>query len=367
VRPRGAVEEELPLDEGRIPELRAALTGWYAGAALDYPWRGTQDPYAVLVSEVMLQQTRVATVLGKGYFVRWMAEFPTVAALAAADEDKVLRCWEGLGYYTRARNLQKTARAIVERHGGQFPGDPGEVGALPGIGRYTAGAVLSFALGQAAALVDGNVARVLARLFAWDGEVNVPAGQRVLWAWAERLVDPGKPREWNGGLMELGQRVCTPRRPRCDACPLRGFCLSAGPGAEVRPRRRSAPGMKQVTEHAIFACRNGQLLLTRETGTRRRGLWRLPLREECAVTDPPLPLLMRALHAVTCHRITYCVYGHSEATAGEGEEWIPLGRVGELPMSGPVRRVVNELLGSVAGQGSTLTFPGAADSVHETS
>jgi A/G-specific adenine glycosylase len=347
VRPKGRAEEELPLDAGKILELRAALTGWYEREARDYPWRRTRDPYAVLVSEVMLQQTRVATVLGRGYYERWMEEFPSVVELAEAPEDRVLRLWEGLGYYARARNLQKTAAAVVQRHDGVFPGDPEAVAALPGIGRYTAGAVLSFAFGQAAALVDGNVARVFARLFGWDGEVNAPAGQRVLWGWAGRLVDPDRPREWNGGLMELGQRVCTPRRPGCGDCPLSRFCLSAGAAAEARPRRRSAPETKLVTEHAVFACRDGQLLLARETGTRRRGLWRLPLRGEEAVTDPPLPLLLRAVHAVTCHRITYCVYGDPRASAVGGEEWIPLGEVADLPMSGPVRRVVAGLL---AGQ-----------------
>jgi A/G-specific adenine glycosylase len=165
-----------------------------------------------------------------------------------------------------------------------------------------------------------------------------------MWAWAEELKDREHPREGNSALMELGQRVCTPRRPDCEACPVREFCVSAGPEAELRPRRRARREVVAVTEHALFAVRGGRILLARETGSRRRGLWRLPLRSEEAVTDPPLALLSRTNCAVTHYRIRYCVYDAPGAEAEAGEEWVALGEAAELAMPGPVRRVVDGLL-----------------------
>ena len=342
--PKERAESPVPLEAERVAALRAALVAWFVKEGRDYPWRRTRDPYAVLVSEVMLQQTQIATVLGRGYYERWMEQFPDVAALAAAPEGVLLKAWEGLGYYARARNLQKAAAAVVSEHGGRFPETAEGIAALPGVGRYTAGAVLSFAYGRPAAIVDGNIVRVFSRLFGWDGESDGPEGMRTMWAWAEELKDREHPREGNSALMELGQRVCTPRRPDCEACPVREFCVSAGPEAELRPRRRARREVVAVTEHALFAVRDGRILLARESGTRRRGLWRLPLRSEDAVTDPPLALLSRTNCAVTHYRIRYCVYDAPGAEAEAGEEWVAVSEAAELAMPGPVRRVVDGLL-----------------------
>jgi A/G-specific adenine glycosylase len=322
--------------------FRAALVGWFRREGRDYPWRRTRDPYAVLVSEVMLQQTQIATVLGRGYYARWMEQFPTPAVLAAADESTVLRAWEGLGYYRRARNLQLAARAVMEKHGGTFPGSLEEIAALPGVGRYTAGAVQSFARDQPAPIVDGNIARVLARLFSLELEIDAPAGQRTLWAWAGALMDRRHPRLYNSALMELGQRLCTPRRPGCDQCPVRVHCQSAGPGAERLPLKKPARATVAVAEHALWCLRRARLLMVQETGPRRRGLWRLPLRpaDECAA----LPVLSCTQYAITHHRVTLTIHHAPDARPADGEEWQPLTALPGLALPGPLRRAVTALL-----------------------
>ena len=237
------------------PTFRAALLTWFRAEGRDYPWRQTEDPYSILVSEMMLQQTQIATVLGRGYYQRWMDTFPDVATLAAASEPDILRVWEGLGYYSRARNLQKAAQAVVAQHGGEFPrGVEGLLG-LPGIGRYTAGAVASFAWNLPAPLVDGNVARVFTRLFACDDPIDKPAVQQQLWAWADALLCRTEPRLYNSALMELGQRICTPRSPACLICPVQSCCASAGPAAAGRPNK--SPACATVAEAASTLRRAG--------------------------------------------------------------------------------------------------------------
>ena len=218
------------------PTFQALLLAWFRASGRDYPWRRTRDPYAILVSEVMLQQTQIATVLGLGYYQRWMAALPDLAALAAASEPEILRLWEGLGYYSRARNLQKTAQAVLALPNAAFPSSPAELRALPGIGPYTAAALASFAWNLPAPLVDGNVARVLARLFACDDPIDRPPMQAQLWAWADALLCRAEPRLYNSALMELGQRFCTPRAPACLLCPGQSLGPSAGPSAASRQR-----------------------------------------------------------------------------------------------------------------------------------
>ncbi len=291
----------------------------------------------------MLQQTQIATVLGRGYYARWMERFPDVAALARAGETDVLQTWEGLGYYSRARNLQRAAAAVVREHGGVFPSEPAAVAALPGVGRYTAGAVLSFAYGQAAPIVDGNVARVLARLFALREEIDTPRGQTLLWAWAAALTDPAHPREYNSAIMELGQRICTPRRPACGECPVKTWCRSAGPGAEALPLKKPARSTVFMEEHVLWAWRGDSLLLRLETGRRRQGLWRLPERTPAEISG--LPLLSRTRYSITHHRVTLLVYDAGAIRAREDEEWQPASQLAALPMPGPFRKVVDTLLG----------------------
>lgn len=223
-----------PLESIDIAAVRAALLRYFDRDRRDLPWRMTDDPYQIWVSEVMLQQTRVETVVP--YYRAWMEAFPTLADLAAASEDRVLKQWQGLGYYSRARNLHRAARIVRERLGGVVPRTVEALRILPGVGPYTAGAVASIAHGQAVPAVDGNVRRVLARFL---DHPSPSAGQ--LEGWAGRLVDPVRPGDFNQALMELGSQVCTPRTPTCATCPVATWCraLAAGTVAErPAPRRR---------------------------------------------------------------------------------------------------------------------------------
>ena len=266
------------MDAGR---LRARLLAWFDGNARDLPWRRDPSPYETLVSEVMLQQTRVETVIP--YFERWLARFPDVRALAAADEDDVLRAWEGLGYYSRARNLHGAARAIRERWAGEMPSDYASLRDLPGVGDYTAGAVASIAFGRVEPAVDGNVKRVLARLF--DLDAPRPAGLREL---AASLVDPERPGDFNQALMELGATICTPRAPACNDCPVEMHCLARARGTialRPAPRKRAAiPSFDLVTVVAIDT--RGRVLLRRRAATGLlAGMWEFPSTALDAAAD----------------------------------------------------------------------------------
>ncbi len=216
-------------------QLSRGLLMWFEGSARDLPWRKVRTPYRVWLSEVMLQQTRVATVIP--YFERFVARFPDVQALAAADEDDVLSLWSGLGYYSRGRNLHRAARVVSDEHGGVFPDTAEALIALPGIGDYTAAAIASLAFGQAAAVVDGNVMRVLSRLCDDDAPVDQPEGKARARSRAQALVDEsGAPGKLNEALMELGALVCTPRSPSCEPCPWASACLARAHGTvELRP------------------------------------------------------------------------------------------------------------------------------------
>ncbi len=331
----------LPVAE--IPAFQDALIGWFAHEGKDYPWRRTTDPYAILVSELMLQQTTLAMVLSRRYFERWMEAFPDVKTLAAAPEERVLALWEGLGYYSRARNLQKAAKSIVERHGGVFPTAPADVLALPGVGRYTAGAVCSFAFDAPAPLVDGNVARVLARLFNFREEIDSPAGQKALWAWAEALVPAKAARLYNSGLMELGQRLCTVGQPQCLLCPVRAWCRAEDPAGLPRKSPRREPVV--VEETALFACRDGAVLLQQEKGRRRHGLWKLPAPEGRSEG----PLLSTSRYVITHHRVTLRVHqAAADILPGADEKWIPFADLAALPMPSPYRKALTALLSATS-------------------
>lgn len=222
--------------------FRDAVVEWFDAFGRQYPWRATQDPYAILVSEMMLQQTRIETVLERGYFERWMRRFPSVAELAIASDEEILKLWEGLGYYRRARHLREAARSVVSRHGGVFPQEPSVVRSLPGVGDYTVGAIMAFAFDRAAPMIDGNVARVLARLYDFDESIDDPSGKRRLSEWSGRLTDPGRARRFQSGLMEIGQRLCKVQRPLCWECPVAAFCRTRRP--ERLPVKGSGPGSR---------------------------------------------------------------------------------------------------------------------------
>jgi A/G-specific adenine glycosylase len=257
-----------------VEDLRGALLGHYDRCRRPLPWRGETDPYRVLVSEVMLQQTRVETV--QRYYGPWLERFPDLGALAEADEGAVLKAWEGLGYYRRARNLHLAARVVRERPDGSFPSSYAGLRALPGIGEYTAGAVASIAFGERVPAADGNVRRVLSRLF----DVVDPQA-----AWlretAALLVDPGRPGDWNQALMELGATVCAPRSPRCDACPLERWCAARRAGTQAE--RPGGPARREARRAAIALAvlrDGGRVLLERRPrGGLLGGLWAFPEQE----------------------------------------------------------------------------------------
>jgi len=311
--------------------IRQKLLGWYDDSARDLPWRETRDPYAIWVSEVMLQQTRVETVIP--YYQRFLESFPNPRALAEADEDAVLSHWSGLGYYRRARLLHAGVREVVARYGGRVPEEVEERRALPGVGRYTAGAIGSIAFGKEEPVVDGNVTRVLARLFRINTPIGTTATTRRLWEEAARLVPGERPGAFNQALMELGATVCTPKQPRCDTCPVAQECQAFAHG-EVRalPAKRDRKAPKQVKLSAVVA--------TRDRGADRKvwlikgdqplfgGLWGTPMAER----DPRTALREAGLHArlgsdpvgevahvLTHRRLRVDVYRASGATGTETE------------------------------------------------
>ena len=262
-----------------MKSLSGALVDWYRAVKRDLPWRRTRDPYAIWVSEIMLQQTRVAVVVP--YWERWMERFPSAAALAGAELDDVLAAWSGLGYYGRARNLHRGAREVVARYAGRLPDTAGELRSLPGVGRYTAGAIASMAYGRREPLVDGNVARVLARLFAVEEDVKSATGQKRLWQLAGDLVPADTPGDFNQALMELGATVCTPAAPRCPACPLVAHCLARQAGREGElprmPGRMRDADKPVLRAAAAWIERGGRFLLARRTPEGLfGGLWELP-------------------------------------------------------------------------------------------
>jgi A/G-specific adenine glycosylase len=258
--------------------IAAAVVAHFATTRRDLPWRATSDPYAIWVSEIMLQQTRVATVIP--YWQRWMAKFPTVRALAEAPLDDVLAAWAGLGYYSRARNLWSGARVIVQR-GGALPARAAELREVPGIGPYTAGAIASIAFGERAPLVDGNVARVLARVFAITDDIKSTAGQRALWARAGDLMaalpERAAPGDLNQGLMELGATVCAPTAPRCLVCPLAALCKTRGDELPIVTPRKRAHELPLLEKAALWIERAGEVVLARRAPHGLfGGLWELP-------------------------------------------------------------------------------------------
>jgi len=276
-RDRAAVDRPAGHADPGAPWLVTRLLAWYDRNRRELPWRGVRDPYAVWVSEVMLQQTQVSTVLG--YYAAWMRRFPSVRALAQAREADVLHAWQGLGYYSRARRLQAGARAVVERHGGRLPADRASLLALPGIGEYSAGAIASIAFGAREPLVDGNVVRVLTRRFGLRGDPGKGPLKRRLWELAGTLVPDERPGDFNQALMELGATVCTPRAPNCKNCPWSEGCEAKRQDLvavlpEIPPR---APPTRVRVALAVVRDR-GRVLVVETPGDAPRwaGLWTFP-------------------------------------------------------------------------------------------
>ncbi len=244
-----------------LARFRKQLLTWFRQFHRDLPWRHTRDPYRIWLSEIMLQQTRVAAVIP--YYERFLERFPNIQAIAAAPQEEVLRLWSGLGYYSRARNLQKAAQQIAAEHGGEFPSDMQDVLALPGIGKYTAAAILSIAFGRKHAVLDGNVARTLARIGAIRGDVRESQRWKQMQQSADTLLDPSAPGDWNQAMMELGATLCTPKSPQCLLCPVGQFCEGRKLGiAESLPEARKKRATMQIhLAAAVFADNNGWTLL----------------------------------------------------------------------------------------------------------
>lgn len=302
--------------------LQNDLLAWYDEHAADLPWRESHDPYRVWLSEIMLQQTQVETV--KPYFARFLSAFPTVEALAAAPLSDVLKLWEGLGYYSRARNLHQAAQAVVHDFGSKFPKTVEGLQQLPGIGRYTAGAIASIAFGESAPVLDGNVIRVFARLIDLADDVTQPAVKERLWKLAEERLPAKRPGDYNQALMELGRTVCKPRNPLCEDCPLQAHCLAFAHGTQAqRPvkRAKAATPHYDVTAGIIWNDKGQLLIAQRPLDGLLGGLWEFPggkleadetlseclrreLREELAIEVEVGELFTVVQHAFTHFKIT---------------------------------------------------------------
>jgi A/G-specific adenine glycosylase len=318
--------------------FRATLIAWYRRDGRMLPWRTTADPYRILVSEMMLQQTQVVTVLR--YYDRWFELFPTLESLAHADETDVLHAWQGLGYYSRARHLHQCARWVLERCGGKLPCDVKSLLELPGIGRYTAGAVASFAFNLPAPILDANVTRVLARLINLDTPIDREPGKSTLWKLAEKLVMGPEPGTFNSALMELGALICTPRAPTCERCPVQTYCQASSP--QDIPRKSIRPEVVQRQENYRWIRRGDQVLLRKCVGPRWKGMWTLPLADQ--VEDDEVPVFeMR--HSVTRFVIQLKVFaGREPAVLASDNSYRRVEDLPDLPMPTPHRRSVEVLL-----------------------
>lgn len=285
-----------------------ALIRWFTEGGESYPWRETTDPYAILVSELMLQQTQIKTVLARRYFENWMEKFPDVGSLATAGIDDVLKSWEGLGYYNRARNLQKAAIQVMDDYNGEFPSELSKILDLPGVGPYTAGAVCSFAFNTPATIVDGNVIRVLARAFNYTQPVDTTVGKKAIWEIAGELTSNTHPRAYNSAIMELGQKVCTKGKPKCEICPVSGWCASRDSDeGQNLPIKSKAIKITYKTEEVLLLVENDQIFLSCETGSRRNGLWRLPLLGECELDE--MEQIGQISYAITRYQVEMRIFG----------------------------------------------------------
>jgi A/G-specific adenine glycosylase len=317
-------------------QFRRALLNWYRKNSRDLPWRRTRDPYPILVSEFMLQQTQVAAVLP--YYKRWLRRFPNYGALARASESEVLHAWQGLGYYARARNLHRTAKLVRDRYRGRFPRSVEQMQELPGIGKYTAHAVASFAFDQPAAIIEANTARVLSRVFHLRVPVDSTAGHTKLWQHAASLVPQKSSSVYNSALLDLGALICLPRSPKCNICPVKKFCRAKNPGS--LPIKRARPEIKQSVEKHIFAVYQNRLLLER-SGARWRGMWILPPLAHGSRHHGPI---YRAVFPFTNHRITFEVLRSHQPKIDSGQCWFRRHELGSIPIPSPHRRAIEALL-----------------------
>jgi A/G-specific adenine glycosylase len=327
------------------PDLATAIERWFRRHQRPLPWRRAYDPYHVWISEVMAQQTRMEVVIP--YYERFVARFPTIAALAAATDDEVTAAWSGLGYYRRARMLRSGAIDVVARFGGRLPRDAGELHTIAGIGPYTAGAIASIAFDERVPIVDGNVARVTSRLFGIDEAIGSPALLRAAWARAGELVNAAKsPRALNQGLMEIGALICTPRKPACLICPLSAKCKGLAEGrAEALPRARPKSETRELhIPLYLVTDRAGRVLMRRERGKLMTAMFHLPHGNAALLGGTPLcvgnPTLLGTFrHTVTNRRITFELF-RARTRRPAGYEWIALDDLAAVPHPSYVRKAL---------------------------
>jgi A/G-specific adenine glycosylase len=313
--------------------FRRLLLGWYGESQRKLPWRGTTDPYPILVSEIMLQQTRVAVVEER--YRKFITQFPSAERLARAKEATVLAAWSGLGYYRRARALHGAAKVIVQR--GSFPRTVPELMELPGVGRYTSAAVASIAFDEPVAVVDGNVKRVIDRLVNRKAALAPPIAEEQYWDIASQLLDRQSPGDFNQAMMELGALVCLPAQPLCHACPVADLCGARGPTEKAeRPARRKAE------LHYALARKNGSLLLRQRNkqSSLMPGMWELPEIEEASKLSK-LPLL-KLRHAITTTDYTVFVHAGNNRKR-QTDKWVPLRSAYRLPLTGLTRKIIRGL------------------------
>ena len=356
-----------------LTEFSRRLLVWYARSARALPWRGRSDAYGVWVSEIMLQQTRVETVIT--YYQRWMERFPTLADLAAATEQEVLCLWEGLGYYSRARNLQRAARLVVSDFQGALPAAKAELERLPGIGAYTAAAIASIAFGQDEAALDGNIRRVLSRFFNIESPAGLLQTERMLWRLAGENLPPGCAGDYNQALMDLGAMVCTPRSPACGGCPLNDLCQARLLRLqEQRPVRQPRPVVPHYIVAAAVIQQDEKILIARRPSSGLLGgLWEFPggkqepgeeitaclvreIQEELGAVVQAGTALGIYKHAYTHFRVTIHAF---TCTLLEGQEprplhaseirWVRPEKLGDFPMGKVDRQIARRLMESSAG------------------
>jgi A/G-specific adenine glycosylase len=353
------------MNSSEYSSFRRKLIRWYSQQARDLPWRRTTDPYVIWISEIMLQQTTVVAVVP--YFKRFLERFPTVRHLAQAGESEVLRLWEGLGYYSRARNLHKAANVVITRYDGRFPADVDTLRSLPGIGRYTAGAIASFAFDQRAPIVEANTLRLYCRLLGYADNPRSSAGQQVLWDFAQAILPEVAPGRVNQAMMELGATVCAPREPACDSCPVHQYCAAFHEGTQSSvPLPKTRVAITDVREVSIAIQKGTEYLLRKRTSDERwAGLWDFvrfeidgkqtttteqlveSIRERTGLSVELGPQVAEFKHSVTRYRITLLCFT-ARRTKGrlrsdEDWQWICPETFEDFPLSVTGRKFAERL------------------------
>lgn len=320
----------FPKEPAWTRDFRRQILTWYRAHGRSLPWRATSDPYRIWVSEIMLQQTRVAAVLQ--HYREFLKRFPTVRSLAASEEADVLAAWSGLGYYRRARMLHRAARQLAASHAARIPRTAAELRRLPGVGRYTSNAIASIAFGEPAAVVDGNVERVLARI------LGRKVAREKLWSAAQNLLDPAAPGDFNQAMMELGATVCVPGMPLCRGCPVKRYCASAG----VEKKRSSIPETRLHRSASLLLIQRNRSVLLRQRSREEPlmpEMWELPR----SIRKPRGQALLKVKHSITVTDWKVSVFPGKAEGKDPAARWIPLADAEQFPLTGLTRKILRRL------------------------